>query len=132
MNSKETEQMKDEIAMRLAKQILKQERSGESESSVVLIVGTVLGLAAAVGLTILEGYILSIMWGWMAVPLGLPAISTAHAIGLTALLTAAMPSKSWPRKEEEGRAAYAAKSLARNLTALLANLLIAWIALGYM
>ncbi len=33
-------------------------------------------------LAIWQGYVLSILWGWFFVPLGLPTISIAHAIGI--------------------------------------------------
>ncbi len=33
------------------------------------------------------GFVIKIMWVWFMVPLGLPAISLAHAIGIDVLIT---------------------------------------------
>ena len=38
----------------------------------------------------LHGYLLSIMWGWFAVPIGAPAIGVCHAYGLAVVVRLAM------------------------------------------
>lgn len=44
-------------------------------------------IALGVILSLLRGLVISILWGWFAVPLfGLPAIGIAYAIGLSTLL----------------------------------------------
>lgn len=37
--------------------------------------------------TLLEGFVLTHLWRWFAMPFGLPAIALWHAAGLSALLT---------------------------------------------
>ncbi len=44
-------------------------------------------LAIIVPLSIWKGFVLSILWGWFLVPLGVPAIGTAHAIGIAVLVS---------------------------------------------
>jgi hypothetical protein len=44
---------------------------------VALVAGGLFALAA-----ILQGVVLSVLWGWFVVPLGLPALGIAHAIGI--------------------------------------------------
>lgn len=43
-------------------------------------------LAAVILLTIWRGFILSCLWAWFMVPLGLPEIGVAHAIGVAFLV----------------------------------------------
>lgn len=43
-------------------------------------------LACIVGV-VLAGFVGATLWGWFLVPLGLPAITIAHAIGIDALVT---------------------------------------------
>lgn len=43
----------------------------------------ILNLAYTIGCTILSGYVLSILWGWFAVPaFGLPALTIPLAMGI--------------------------------------------------
>lgn len=42
----------------------------------------------------LRGYVLSILWRWFAVPLGMPAIGVSVSIGFCLLLGLAMASPS--------------------------------------
>ncbi len=44
------------------------------------VITTIVGMLAFG--VIVNGYILSILWVWFLVPLGLPAISVAHSIGV--------------------------------------------------
>lgn len=37
---------------------------------------------------VLDGFALRTLWGWFIVPLGLPGITTAHAIGLAVVASA--------------------------------------------
>jgi len=43
---------------------------------IILIVGGIL----------MGGWVISILWNWFIVPLGLPAISLAHSIGLSLMV----------------------------------------------
>lgn len=46
----------------------------------------VLGLIGVALLTMWQGYVLTVLWGWFIVPLGVPAIGVAHAVGFAAML----------------------------------------------
>lgn len=37
-------------------------------------------------LTVWEGFVLKVLWAWFLLPLGLPAIGMAHAVGISALV----------------------------------------------
>lgn len=50
---------------------------------VLLGIPFVLGVVAAA--IIIRGFILTVLWGWFAVPLGLPALSIPMALGLSIL-----------------------------------------------
>jgi hypothetical protein len=43
-------------------------------------------MVAAVVEILLKGWVLTFLWEWFAVPLGLPPLGVAHAIGLAALV----------------------------------------------
>ncbi len=45
----------------------------------------VLGLLGVACLTMWQGYVLTILWGWFIVPLGAPTIGVAHAVGFAAM-----------------------------------------------
>lgn len=51
-------------------------------------------------LMLLSGFTIATTWGWFVVPLGLPAISIPHAIGLdfliTYMVTTVVPTKTAP------------------------------------
>jgi hypothetical protein len=48
-----------------------------------------IGIAAVLaGLTVEQGWVVSILWGWFMVPIGVPAISTPIAIGIVLTLSA--------------------------------------------
>jgi len=44
-------------------------------------------LILLVGLTVINGWAIAVMWGWFMIPLGMSAISTSHAVGLGALVS---------------------------------------------
>ena len=48
------------------------------------VVGVFFGVLALS--VIVNGYVLSILWAWFVVPLGLPVISVAHSIGLAVII----------------------------------------------
>jgi hypothetical protein len=53
----------------------------------------VIVLIALFPIIILRGFVLSRLWAWFLIPLGLPSIGVAHAIGI-ALIFSAFFSKS--------------------------------------
>ncbi len=73
-----------------------------SKTSAIYAATSVGVLAALTALTIEQGWVLSILWGWFAVPLGVPAITIPGAMGISILLsTIAMrrsakdPDEAW-------------------------------------
>ena len=48
---------------------------------VVLLMDVVIAFLAAI-----DGVVVVVLWGWFAVPLGLPTIGVAHAVGISALV----------------------------------------------
>lgn len=67
-----------------------------------IVVAALLVILAIAPVLIIHGYVISIMWGWFVVPLGVPAIGIAHAIGLAGMLGALNVAKS--SDKVEGRA----------------------------
>jgi hypothetical protein len=66
------------------------------------IVGLVAGLGAfTVLLAIYGGFCLWVLWGWFMVPLGLPPIGIAWAIGLSTIFAMVAPT---PAPAPEGKA----------------------------
>ena len=65
-----------------------------------------LGCLGLIGLLIVEsvlrGWVLTYLWGWFLVPLGLPPIGIAHAIGV-ALLVGMITHQSQPDCESPSR-----------------------------
>jgi hypothetical protein len=87
--------------------------------------------------TLLRGYVLSWLWLWFIVPLGLREISVVHAIGISiliAMLTRGLP-KTTPKPTAEEEAdpefkARKAKASKERLMAMVISPLIA-LAIGY-
>ena len=52
----------------------------------VLFFAILILVVVIVPLSIWRGFVLEIMWGWFAVPLGAPDIDIAHAIGIALLI----------------------------------------------
>ena len=62
----------------------KQEQEVEKKEKRVVLLKI---LALVVTLTILEGTLLSLMWKWFMVPLGVPPIGIAHAYGIWSVVS---------------------------------------------
>ncbi|MNK14372.1 hypothetical protein D3C87_324890 [compost metagenome] len=63
-------------------------------------IGALLGLPALIAvMAIYRGYILSILWGWFLVPLGMPIITIPLAIGFT-LIVGYFTTNKKPKSEE--------------------------------
>lgn len=61
-----------------------------------------IALGLAIALAVLRGWVLSYLWFWFLVPLGVPSIGVAHAMGLSllvSLFTAGASSKDADKKE---------------------------------
>ncbi len=77
----------------------------------------------------LRGLVLSLLWGWFIVPLGLPAINIFHAYGL-ALLVGLFGNS--PQSEKGSQKDLLIKAAAENISAPLGALLMGWIISGWM
>ena len=60
------------------------DKEDDNEKMTTTLALTTLGLL--VPSIIIRGLVFTILWGWFVVPLGIAAISIAHAIGLTSLI----------------------------------------------
>lgn len=78
-----------------------------------------------VPLFIFRAWVLTLTWGWFAVPLGAPAIGKAHAWGLTALVYMFVTSGHKSAAKDEWSALY---TLCYSLGLTLLGLLSAYIA----
>ncbi len=76
-----------------------------------------------------RGYVLAVVWGWLAVPLfGLPEISTAAAIGLCALGSLLVPSSlNTDSNDDSSSGEKAAKAVGIVMLWPALALLVAWI-----
>lgn len=63
----------------------------------------VVTVVVVVALAVMNGVVIVALWGWFAVPLGVPPVSIAHAIGLGFLVHALTGFKTQhPEKNEDG------------------------------
>ena len=46
-----------------------------------------LGVILFIGIVLLKGLVLKILWGWFIVPLGIMEIGIAHALGFSIIIT---------------------------------------------
>lgn len=101
----------------------------DKASTAAVIAVAAFGLVGVIAclslLHIWTGFVLSIMWGWFAVPLGLPAISIPMAIGLA--LTGKMMLGFRGGKAENGM-----KAWINTICVPLFALAIGWIVKGCM
>lgn len=72
--------------------------TSDSDDDVAKLLFGVLGLLVSV---LLRGYVLSQLWSWFVVPLGVVAVSIPHAIGISCI-AAMLSGSSGGGKESEG------------------------------
>jgi hypothetical protein len=46
----------------------------------------ILGIILLVPMALLRGFVVFTLWGWFLIPLGLPAIGIAHAMGISGMV----------------------------------------------
>lgn len=71
---------------------------------IIIYAGTfMVGLALIVACALWGGFAVSVLWGWFVVPLGVPEVSTLHAMGLTLAMRAlaGFSGKPQPAKHED-------------------------------
>ncbi len=54
-----------------------------------------------IGIIVIHGFVIKMMWGWFLTPLGLPALSIVHAVGLGLLFKYLTWQHSKNDKEED-------------------------------
>lgn len=99
--------------------ISKEAKEGMQMAAILAIPG---GIALMVCGVLFSGWVLSVMWGWFLVPLGVPSIAVAQAIGIS--LTVSLLTKQWrPSEDDKGPKSamtkLAAEAIARPFLALL-------------
>jgi len=78
-----------------------------------------------------QGFVLSTMWGWFVVPLGLPALGLAHAIGLS-FLVRWLTHQHVSCQKDENRKEVAFRQLAIGFLYPFAILFLGWITTLFM
>ena len=94
------------------------------------VIGMVLGAITAIALfAIYNAWVLSILWGWFIVPLGVKSLSIAHAYGVTLVTGLFLSTRGI--KENKNQDDWIS-SLITWLILPLAALFLGWIAVGFM
>ena len=95
------------------------------------IIIALLGIVALFAFLALMGvyyaFVLSVLWGWFVVPLGVAKIGMAHAYGLSLIPTTILGVRGLYAPEDKRT-----ESVASALIMPAAALLFGWIALGFM
>lgn len=94
------------------------------------VIGIVLGAITAIALfAIYNAWVLSILWGWFIVPLGVKSLSIAHAYGVTLVAGLFLSTRGIKEnKNQDDRIS----SLITWLILPLVALFFGWIAVGFM
>ena len=91
------------------------------------IIGFFLLVGLVAGMSVLDGLVFKVMWGWFLVPLGLPQIGLAMAIGIGAIIS--LVSHTPVRKSKKGEEfSDLAESLINSLLKMAILLAVGWIA----
>lgn len=78
------------------------------DKAAIAMLGVFLGIPVLVLSVIWDGYVLSVLWGWFAVPaFGLPALSVPMAIGVS-LVVAAMTNHRTGKEAKDDEAGFVA------------------------
>lgn len=67
----------------------------------IIILGALLLAVLTIPLILLNGWVLSWLWLWFMVPLGLPVISLAHSIGIAGIVGFMTKQYTSDKNEEE-------------------------------
>jgi hypothetical protein len=90
-------------------------------STITTIIATPFAIAIILLLIIQQAWAISVLWGWFIVPLGLPAIGIAAAIGISTTMSAMRGRRKGP--DDEGW-----KTIAKSVLQPWFCLAIGWIA----
>lgn len=95
-------------------------------SVIGLIIAAIVGLALYV---VYNAWVLTILWGWFIVPLGVKSLSIAHAYGFTIVTGLILSNRGI--KENKGKDDWVSSIITWLLLPLVA-LFFGWIAVGFM
>jgi len=108
----------------------------DSDSKLVSSMGTCLLIAplavvATIASALVDGWAISLLWGWFLVPLGVPPITLVHAIGISTFLSLVGPHNSSSKNKDGSWKVVIGTLLASFLVPLFA-VLIGWIVARFM
>ena len=95
------------------------------------LIGVPLVIVVAVASALLDGWAISRLWAWFLVPLGVPAITIVHAIGISLLFSLFKPHVSSSSDKKKGLAVLLGTLIAAFLVPLLA-VGMGWIVVQFM
>lgn len=89
---------------------------------VAIVVAVIVGILIVAGLIVLSAIIGLQFWNWFLIPLGLPTISIAHMVGISATISYFFP-RPQDKDDNENKVGNAIiRALAPILTAFIASL----------
>lgn len=102
-------------------------KSERGAAAALAILGAAIGIPALIAaMSVWRGYVLSILWGWFAVPaFGLPALSIPFAIG-TALIVGYLARDTGVQRKEQSFGAAAVSGFLAPVFALLIGWIVTW------
>lgn len=93
----------------------------------LLVLGGIILLAVLIAsIAVLRGWVLSILWAWFLVPMGLPPISIPYAIGIS-LVFGMLAKDSYSKSDDDDTREDTIKRLVGIYVAPLLILFIGWI-----
>jgi putative flippase GtrA len=97
---------------------------------VKLFVGVPLLVGLIAAFAMLRGWTVSILWEWFLVPLGLPALGIAHAIGIS--LAVAFLTHQTDTKKDDRESQEAGLQIFTQVLTCLGTLGVGWIVMKFM
>lgn len=86
------------------------------------------GLVFIMGMSVFSGFVLSILWGWFAVPLGIMSISIPHAIGISVLISSITQQIDSRKRTKDEDTTYYVSAIIRPFVVLLMG----WVVKSFM
>lgn len=101
-----------------------------AKESTVTKVFALIGIIAIVPvLIVFGGWALSVVWGWVAVPIfGLPVLSVSHGVAVSALASMLRSRQPEPKKPDESELEHTFRLLFGCIIGVFIAMLIAWCA----
>jgi len=112
---------------------LEGEKMKDNELGLACVGIGVLATLALVGGTLMNGWVLSILWGWFVVPVfGISQISVLQAIGLTAIINMLKSSRAKENNKGRETSEVIVELFAITIIAPLISLFFGWIVYSFM